>query len=172
MPGQLKAILPPDFDAEAVKKTLRQEMEKFAPFLVKEFEKTTSYWKGEKPKFTPVLKVKPGEIVLQIRLTGPKRGREKWIWLNYGTKPHKIRPRFAKRLRFQTGYQAGSKPGSTFTTRASRSGSWRSAGEVNHPGTEARKWVEVIVKDRQPLFERWMDAAMKHAARASGHGAK
>lgn len=170
MPGEVKAIIPKEFNSEAVLRVLRGEMEKFAPHLVKEFEKTTAGWRGEKPKFTPVMKETSGEIRIQIRLAGPKKGREKWNWINYGTKPHRITPRRAKALRFQTGYSAGSKPGTTFTSRASKSGGWVSSQGVNHPGTEARGWKEIIVRENQPLFERWMSAAMRNAARASGHG--
>jgi len=172
MPGQVKAIIPEKFNTDAVMRTLRGEMEKFAPFLVKDFEKTTAGWQGDKPKFTPVLKESAGEIVIQIRLAGNKHGREKWNWLNYGTAPHVIRAKNAPALRFQTGYSAGSKPGTTFTSRASKSGGWASAKEVHHPGTAAREWKDLIIKNNQPLFERWMSAAMRNAASESGHGAK
>jgi hypothetical protein len=170
MPGQVRAIVPKEFNSDAVMRTLRGEMEKFAPFLVKDFEKTTAGWQGDKPKFTPVLKMDGAGITIQIRLAGSAHGREKWNWLNYGTKPHKIRAKAGKRLHFQTGYSAGSKPGTTFTSRASRSGGWASKDEVNHPGTAAREWKDLIIKDNQPLFERWMSAAMRNAAKASGHG--
>lgn len=172
MPGQVKAVIPKEFDFDAVTDRLEEEMRKFAPFLVKEFQKTTQGWSGEKPNFTPVHKSGGGEIKIQIRLSGPKKGREKWNYLNYGTEPHVIRPRRAKKLRFQTGYSAGSRPGTTFTARASRSGGYVSADEVHHPGIEARDWKTLIIDDSQPLFEKWMKAAMRHAARESGHGEK
>ena len=172
MPGQVKAILPKDFNDKAVTDILQAEMKKFAPFLVKTFEHTTDSWQGEKPKFTPVFRKDGGALRIQVRLAGPKKGREKWLYVNYGTRPHKIKAKPGNTLRFQTGYQAGSTPGQLRTARSSKSGSWRSAKEVNHPGTEARNWKELIIKDYQVAFERWMGAAMSHAARASGHAVK
>lgn len=171
MPGQVKAIIPKEFDTQAVMDTLRAEVKKFAPFLVKDFEQTTAGWTGEKPKFTPVIKPQAGQIVLEIRVLGPEHGREKWHWLNAGTKPHKIRPKNAKSLKFPGGhYSAGSTPGSIHTSRARRgSGPSVHAMEVNHPGTKARGWTAILVKENQRPFERWMRAAMKKAARESGH---
>lgn len=172
MPGQVKAKIPPEFNQKAVLDTLQAEMEKFAPFLVKDFEKTTVNWEGEKPTFTPVLRVEPGMLRLQIRVTGPQKGRDKWKWINAGTRPHKILPKRAKRLKFQTGYQAGSTPGKTFTTRHQATGEVVFSKGVNHPGNAPRNWSEIIVKENQRPFERWMTAAMQRAAAASGHGVK
>jgi hypothetical protein len=40
------------------------------------------------------------------------------------------------------------------------------------PGIEARKWIEVIQKRQQPRLTKSMQAAMKKAAKVSGHGKK
>lgn len=173
MPGQMKAILPKDPDVDAVMRVLREEFAKYAPFLVKDFERTTTNWKGDRPSFTPVVKVLGGrEMVLQIRLAGPDAGRKKWRWLNDGTKPHTIRPKGRWPLRFQANYVAGSKPDSTFTTRSGASGPEVRARKVRHPGTAPRNWSRIIVREHQRPFERWMQAAMARAADASGHRIK
>lgn len=170
---QVRAIIPEKFDADALLKTLRDEFERYAPHLVKDLQRTTAHWTGEKPVFKPLIRVwMDREMVLEIRLAGPEKGVNKWIWINEGTKPHVIRPRRARHLHFQTGYTAGSKPGSTFTMRASTGGDWRAALEVNHPGTQAREWSRLIEANHQRPFERWMGAAMAKAARASGHEIK
>lgn len=170
---QVRAIIPEKFDADAMLKVLRDEFERYAPHLVKDLERTTAHWTGAKPKFKPHIQVwMDREMRLEIRLAGPEEGVNKWIWINEGTRPHKIRPKGNYPLRFQTGYVAGSKAGSTFTMRASRSGGWRTALEVNHPGNAPREWSQLIEKNHQKPFERWMDAAMSKAARASGHEIK
>jgi hypothetical protein len=175
MPGQVKAIVPKDFDAKAVEAVLRREMEKFAPALMHDFEKTTSMWRGAKPTFTAHLVINNVSISVQIHVVGKQEGRDKWNWLNEGTKPHKIRakPGNKKGLRFRKGYQAGSSPNSTFTMRATQAkGAWVRKMEVNHPGFPARNWSAIIAEREQRPFTGWMETAMREAARASGHGMK
>lgn len=173
MPGQVKAILPPKFNERAVLDVLHKEMDKYAPFLVKDFERTTSRWGGAKPKFSPHLVTRADAIAIEIHVVGSEKGRNKWHWVNEGTRPHKIRAKNARYLHFQTGSKASSRPGTTHTVRASKgSGGWVRKKEVRHPGTEARDWSGLIAKDHQRPFQQWMEAAMKAAAKASGHGEK
>lgn len=171
MPGQVKAIIPPKFNEKAVWDTLETELEKYAPFLIADFERTTSHWKGVKPNFVKVMRRNGDqEMILQIRVVGPEEGRKKWKWLNEGTDPHVIRPKGkGYPLRFRTGYQAGSKPKQTYTIGAYTTGPEVAAMHVNHPGFPAREWSDLIVRDHQKSFESWMAAAMGHAAKASGH---
>ena len=175
MPGQVKAIIPGKFDKKAMLEVLNTEFAKYAPFLTKDFERTTTNWQGEKPKFTPVVikgKVETGEMTLQVRVTGPKKGRDKWKWLNEGTSPHVIKPKGNYPLRFKSGYTAGSKPNQTFTIRGSSFGPEIRANEVHHPGFPARGWSDLIIKEHETPFYRWMKAAMERAAQASGHAMK
>lgn len=172
MPGKVKAIIPPPFQKAAVMKVLRTEMEKYAPFIKKDFERLVQPWEGDKPGFTPVLKSQTGQITIEIRVTGSKLAKDKFKWLNLGTKPHTIRARRAKYLRFQTGYQPGSKPNQTFTSKPRKAdGAFVQKKQVHHPGFPARNWSKLIVDAHQKPFERWMEAAMRQAAKASGHGA-
>lgn len=171
--GSVKAVLPPAFRKEAVYAVLRQEMEKYAPFMIKDFEKVVQYWKGDKPRFVKAMIVRKDYIAIQIRVTGSEEARNKWIWLNEGTRPHKIRAKNAKRLQFRTGGAAGSKPKSKFTIPATPAdGAFVSKQEVNHPGFPAREWSLIILKEHEKPFQRWMEAAMRKAAQASGHAIK
>ena len=52
------------------------------------------------------------------------------FYLDQGTKPHKIRPKNKKSLRWVSG------------------GSAHFAGEVNHPGTTGRKFINKILNDK------------------------
>lgn len=171
--GSVKAIIPSPFRSEAVMRILKQEMEKYVPFLLKDFQNTIRHWKGEKPRFVKALIVKPDSISIQIRVTGSEKGKNKWHWLNEGTRPHKIRAKNAKVLRFRGGYKAGSKPNSRFTVGATAAkGDWASKQEVNHPGFPARNWSTIIMADNQRPFAAWMQGAMSRAAAASGHAVK
>jgi hypothetical protein len=148
-------------------------MDKFAPFLLKDFQDTIKYWKGEKPRFIKALIVRDDYIEIQIRAVGPEKGKNKWLWLNEGTRPHKIRAKNAPALRFRRGYGAGSSPNSTFVIASRKAtGAMVRKDEVNHPGIKARNWTSIIIRENQKLFERWMNAAMEKAARASGHQIK
>lgn len=175
MAGTVKAIVPKDCDVKAVMSVLDQEVRKYAPFLVNDYEKPTKAWQGDKPRFVPVFKTGGGRISITIRVLGPELGKNKWHWLDAGTKAHKIpkRVRKGKRLHFRSGkYQAGSRPGSLSTSRPGYpKGPFVSPKQVNHPGNAPRGWTEIIVRENQRAFERWMQAAMQHAARASGHSA-
>lgn len=155
-------------------KVLRSEMEAYAPFFKKDYERTVQPWQGAKPSFTPVLRSKPGEIAIQIRIGGSKEAKNKWLYLDKGTRPHKIRVRRARFLAFASGkYRAGSSPNSTFTSRSTKaSGPTVYKKEVHHPGFPARNFTQIIVNNHQRPFAQWMEAAMRKAAAASGHGGK
>lgn len=68
-----------------------------------------------------------------------------------------------------TPYSAGSSPNSLFTIGASTGDQVVYAGHVRHPGTKARNWSELVVKNQQKPFTQWMQAAASKALRETGH---
>lgn len=172
MASTVRAILPAKFNEKALMDQLVRGAKDFGPELAKAHQPTVQGWQGEKPTFTPVVKETKKGISLFIRLTGSAQGRQKWIWLNEGTRPHKIRAKAGKRLHFNVPYKAGSRPGTVQTQKGSRGESHRTAEEVQHPGTKPRKWTKIIAADMQGAFEMAMANAMRKAAKASGHGQK
>lgn len=173
MSSQIKVILPPKFNDKVFRKRFRKAIDEFKKEPQADFEKLVRYWGGEKPKFVPVVRENAKGFILQIRVTG-KKGKDKFNWLDYGTRPHKIRAKNAPRLAFPAGkYKAGSKPGTTAVSRARpASGPITRPQEVNHPGNAARGWREIIAKRREPNFHGLLRRAMKDAAQESGHGNK
>jgi hypothetical protein len=169
MPGQVKAIIPPKFDEKAMMDVLAREFRKYAPFLVADFERTVNKWRGDRPTFTPVVTPRGREWTLTIRLAGPDQGRKKWGYVNYGTAPHVIRPKGDYPLRFRSGYRAGSRPNTISTIAPQSYGDEVRAREVHHPGSAPRNWHKIIIREHEKPFTAWMQAAMGHAARASGH---
>ena len=151
MPGiKLTPIKPKVFPQQAskVEAAIRAASQRAAAELVADHEKTVSTW-STKPRFT--VKVSASEI--EVRTDSPI-----WRYVDQGTKPHVIRPkRPGGMLRFSTGYQAKTRPGSIIAGSGGASGPVAWAKEVQHPGTKARgfsrrlraKWKEKYPRDMQ-----------------------
>jgi hypothetical protein len=82
-------------------------------------------------------------------------------YVDGGTKPHLIRPRRARRLRFKTGYRAKTTPGVIGSTGGGASGPVVYARAVRHPGTKARKFADAIAKKAEKMLLAELDKAMK-----------
>lgn len=164
----LKPLLPKPINDKAIRAELEKEIRAYGPNLVRSYEQTTAGWKGEKPKFQPRVRVTPMELSVTIALIGEK-GRQKWIYLDEGTRPHVIRPKNAKVLRFPANHRPGSFPNMLISLSGSRSGPDVFAKEVHHPGTKPRNWTAQIRKIHERMFQQLMETAMARAARASGH---
>jgi hypothetical protein len=130
--------------------------------IKRELEKTTTTWKGEKPKFDIAIGLDSRDAILLVGPAGSQKGAEKWIWLDEGTKPHPIRAKNAPNLIFRHG--SGFRPKTKVQTFASfpgaNKGPWVSKKRVIHPGIKARKWSETIQrKRRNPFVKRIARAA-------------
>jgi len=167
---QVKAIKPEKLKEDKLRLELLNALRKAGTPMKQDFEKTTKTWK-HKPKFEKSISLKqPGPTV--------SVGTEDEIYeyVNDGTPAHKIPkvPKVKGALRFRWGgkgsYKAKTKPGIIGSTPGGPRGPWVSFKQVQHPGTKARKFDEVIQKKWGPRFERLMDKAMADAAQASGHG--
>ncbi|TXH48261.1 MAG: hypothetical protein E6Q97_25090 [Desulfurellales bacterium] len=90
-----------------------------------------------------------------------------WIYVNYGTKPHVIRPRKpGGKLKFQTGYSAKTAPGAAYNVGDGKArGDWVQKDSVNHPGTEARGFTGTFTKQVKPEFDRNVENAIRRAIR-------
>lgn len=180
MPGSIRVKLPPKFNTSAFRKEFKKAVKEFALLPKADFEKVVRYWTGERPKFVPEVKEGDTYIRLTIRVMGGK-GKDKFNWLDYGTRPHIIRPKSKflgigrkKTLAFHSGkYKAGSKPGTTTVSKGKPAkGPMVFPEEVHHPGFPARGWRELISKRNEPHLHGLLQRAMRTAAKASGHGVK
>lgn len=85
-----------------------------------------------------------------------------WTFVDKGTKPHEIAAKNVPFLKFQTGYSARTAPVAKFNQGTGQSfGPWVSTAVVQHPGTEARKFTETILKELSPPIEERIQAAVK-----------
>lgn len=148
------------FDTNAWLNEVRRLAKNSAERSRRAFKSTTKTWKRQ-PKFYSRRQV--GETVSFVAGTDDLV----YKWVNDGTKPHIIRPKKAKLLRFRSEYSAktspkviGSRPGGSY-------GPFVVAKMVKHPGTEARDFVKEIRKKEQARFIKELNTSFqKFAQRA------
>jgi len=165
----VKAVRPRKrIDAEKFAVAIMAELDKQGQIAKRMYKKTTRTWKPPRPVFkVDVVYAKP---------PGPRGGREsrpasvhvyttsdKYKWVDYGTKPHIIRPRRAKYLKFRVGFRAKTRVRVIGSRRGRRFGSWVSVSKVRHPGTKAREFTKEIQKRRRRPFYKAMFRAIEKA---------
>lgn len=158
-----KAIKPQRLKDKSFRMTIYNKARAVGNAIKKDFEATTKTW-NHKPSFTVDVSTKGQGPAVLVGTSD-----EIYTYVNEGTKPHAIFPRKAKVLRFQGGYKAKTSPGNIGSSAGGASGPTLFRPFVQHPGTKARKFDEVIAKKWQPLFKKEMQAAMAEATRESGH---
>lgn len=164
----VRAIQPAKLAVSEVRLQLLNAMRKEGRLWRRELKKTVQYWKGEKPDFEFVIGLTKTDATLLAGPSGSKHGAQKWVWVNDGTKPHVIRPKKASFLRFRTGYQRGSSPGSMGVRASQTTGPWRSAKAVNHPGYTGAKWTVTLKRSRDLPFRTALNAALREGLRKGG----
>jgi hypothetical protein len=95
-------------------------------------------------------------IEVTIKPKGKRENLAIWGYVEHGTKPHKI-PKVVvpgKLLKFRTGYSAKTMAVAKYNVGTGQSfGSWRSAKQVNHPGSKGRKFLVSFLKELSPRLE-------------------
>jgi len=139
--------LGPQFEA-ALNKVIEAE----AKAVVREYEITTRTWK-KRVKFE--VKVTPFETLTV------GTDNEIYGYVDKGTRPHIIRPKKAKALRFNTVFRAKTIP-NQLTARAGLSAPPVAIRmEVHHPGNEPRNFTKLIAQRSEARFSRNIARAMK-----------
>ena len=93
-----------------------------------------------------------------------------YTYVSLGTKPHVIKPKNAKVLRFKGMYKPKTKPNTIGSGSGGAFGDDVFSKGVQHPGTEARNFHLEIAKKRQVNIQNFMTAAIMRAAKAAGKG--
>jgi hypothetical protein len=144
---------------------LRKETAKVAQetgrILQRDHQKVVAQWKHQ-PKFSYTYKARANLIVANVYAYGTHK--KIWFYVNYGTKPHVIRPKKSKFLKFQTGYSPRTARGG-FGGPGKAFGPWVSTKEVHHPGSEARDFTAMISKRAAPRFRKRIEQAFRKAIR-------
>jgi len=133
----------------------------------------TRKWRN-RPTFAVGVQVSQRRINVTVRPAANRAGQI-FLWVEKGTGKYGPKKRAyqipkvpspEKTLRFQTKYSALTKPVGIFGAgTGKKSGPWRSAKVVMHPGIKGRKFTEAYFKQTGPQFRRDIENAFKRAAR-------
>lgn len=124
-----------------------------------EHEKVVRDW-THKPTFKA--EVNESKYLKTVKIKVKGQHADIWTFVDKGTKPHEIAAKNVPLLKFQTGYSARTAPIAKHNVGTGQKfGAWVSAAVVQHPGTEARKFTETILKELSPPLEDRIQAAVK-----------
>ena len=158
---QFKGIKPKKLKVDQFRLKILNALRAEGRDVTKEYEKTTASWR-KKPKFETMVGLgrPPGGASVFVGTDDEIYG-----YVDKGTRPHVIRPRRARFLRFQTGYKAKTRPRHIGSGPGGASGPVRFAKVVHHPGTQPREFSETIRQRRRQKFTRRMVKAMQAGAK-------
>ena len=150
---RFKAVKTEYYDPKAFVETMKPVADRTVRRFQDDFKKTTQGFKT-RITFRTVKKINDRGWIIAVGTDN-----EIYAYLNYGTKPHAIRPKKARRLRFRGGYTSKTVPGRLNTRPGGSSGDYVSAKEVQHPGTDARNFdKEIVRRNQQPIVDDVKDA--------------
>ena len=132
------------------------------PEMRRLFKGTVAGWKHP-PNFTQRFASTGDEISVAVFASGTNKNQ--YALVNYGSKKHTITPRRGGMLRFQQGYNAGTKPGSLSSRAPRRSGSFVSRKIVHHPGFKAREFDASVAEKILPKFIDDVNSAIKYVTK-------
>jgi len=162
---KVKPIHPSKLNLPAMQQELEDEANSIADDIMLDFLLTTGTWEHD-VKFEKIVQVGPDSIEILVDTDDEIYG-----YVNNGTRPHVILPKKEGGvLAFPSAYSAKTTPGIASSHAGGSSGETVFAKGVLHPGTEARKFDEIISKDWEKRFKSRLQEAMKRVAVASGHG--
>lgn len=153
---------PPSASAQykTVRNQVRVGLKRVGKRVQKAFERVVSNWRN-KPGFRFQVGSGPKQLFLRVQVTGSRKAKRIWNWIDKtGTKPHIIRPKRAKVLRFVWGgpgsylAKTGAGPARFGGPGTVKGGKVVFTKQVNHPGFKARKFGEAILKDTEPELDR------------------
>ncbi len=137
------------------------------PELLYRFNRVTANW-NTKISFRSRKFIKIDSISVTVFPFG--KNKQIWGYVSFGTQPHKIRAKNAPMLAFQWGGYGSYKPktapiGKFGGPGTVTGGTLRFMKEVNHPGSEGRKFEEAIRADYKKDFSRTINNAFRRIIR-------
>lgn len=151
MGARLQAIRPrksPAYKTSDFDKAMERALDKTGKAMIRDFKRTVATWE-DKPAFSILSRsYKIGRRGVSITVGT----RDKiYRYVSRGTPPHIIRPRKAAALAFPGKFTPKTAPGRFLSKPGSRGGETVFAKEVRHPGTEARKFEELVAERHRKL---------------------
>lgn len=162
---KLKVLKPQTLKQKEMRLELLNGLRAAARAVEKDYKATVSTW-NKKPKFETVIALGKTKAEFLVGTDDPI-----YRYVDEGTKPHIIRPRRAKVLRFSSGYTPKTQPNVIGSSAGGASGSEVFSAVVNHPGTEPRNFSKVINLKHKVSFKKIMHESMRRARAKSGNPA-
>lgn len=92
---------------------------------------------------------------------------QRFIWTNYGTRPHPISTTPPKRMFFWAGSKPKTYPGSVLSTSGEPGSIPVRTRHIDHPGTEPRLFTTIIVEQLRPMYRAYLQMEINAATRSS-----
>jgi len=158
-----KAISPIKLNEGRMRLEMLNGLRKTGTRIKEQYDKTTRTWRN-KPRFEQTISLRGSSPSILVATDSEIYG-----YVDLGTRPHIIRPKRAKKLRFGAGSSPKTQPNVIGSTGGGEGGAEVYANVVSHPGTAPRNFTKSITKEVKPYFRRYMQEAIAKAAKASGH---
>lgn len=157
---KLTAITPAHIPStEDYLRAIKKGVDKTAALVLRDLQSTTRTWE-HKPVFDVTVTNTGGNYSVAAGTDDQKYG-----WVDAGTKPHIIRPRYAPFLHFAYGGRAKTRPGIIGSQAGTQGTNWVNASYVLHPGTEKRQFIFKITKRRQVTMTQEVSDALADVAK-------
>lgn len=138
---------------------MQSAVQKSAGLVLKDLEATTRTWK-HKPAFDVTITQVGDDYSVTAGTDDAIYG-----YVNDGTKPHAIRPKRSKYLRFSSGYKAKTRVGIIGSVEGGVFGNDVFSKGVLHPGSRGRMFTETIRRRRQVTVVQEISQSIAKIAR-------
>ncbi|MFZ9755850.1 MAG: hypothetical protein ACO3DK_07455 [Bacteroidia bacterium] len=138
--------------AKSVQDSVRKEIKNQQRETVRELKRETSYWKR-----AAVFDINETDEGATISTNDPR-----YTWVDEGTKPHVIRPRNARVLRWLPGSRVRNEIARR-NAMADRSDVAQYASSVNHPGIRPRNFTDTVLRRREKKAEKSISQVLEKA---------
>jgi hypothetical protein len=142
-------------------KAMQARTQKTAALTLRDLESTTRTWKTKVAFDVTITQTGANYAVTA------GTDNQIWGWVNSGTKPHTIRPKRSKYLRFSSGYKAKTRVGIIGSIEGGAFGSDVFSAGVKHPGFKGRGFTQAIQKRRQKTMEQEISQGIAEVARTA-----
>jgi hypothetical protein len=154
----LEPIIPAPIDIPAVLSAIETELNNTVKAARDDFKKTTRTWLT-RVDFILIMAQKRGQDLEAATGTNNKI----FGYVTRGTRPHIIRPRRARVLRFMSGYRAKTIRRRIGSNAGGSSGSPVFSSEVHHPGSQGREFEEAIAEKYQVVLQKRLQDTLNKA---------
>lgn len=164
---EVKQIKPAKLKIDKVRLEILNTLRAEGKEIIDDYEQTVQTWRN-KPTFEQAISLSGGDATVLVTPDGPNR--QQFEYVDKGTRPHIIRPRRATVLRFKGTYRAKTQSGVIGSGPGGASGADVYRQFVNHPGTEARRFSEIIEQRRRKRFQSAVVDAMQRGMEKAQNG--